>query len=105
MKVDAEYVEELLAELNELGEHAKIEAKTASEVGKSALETVCSFSNEPNLGGGHLLLGVAREKDPDLFGKQPYVVVGVSDPERISSELASRCATEFNGQSGHVLLR
>ncbi len=96
MKVDAEYVQSLIAELNELGEHTRIEAKRASEVGKSALETVCSFSNEPDLGGGHLLLGVAKEKDPDLFGKRPYVVVGVPDPERLSAELASRCATEFS---------
>ena len=96
MTVDATFIEGLVAELNELGEHTQIEAKTASEVGKSALETVCAFSNEPDLGGGHLLLGVARKKDPDLFGDRPYVVVGVPDPERVSAELASRCATEFD---------
>ncbi len=96
MSVDAAFVHDLINELNELGEHTRIEAKTASEVGKSALETVCAFSNEPDLGGGHLLLGVARSKTPDLFGDQPYEVVGVADPERVSSELANRCATEFN---------
>ena len=96
MKVDAEYVQGLIAELNELGEHTRIEAKTASELGKSALETVCSFSNEPDLGGGHLLLGVAKSQNADLFGTRPYVVVGVPDPEKVSGELASRCATEFN---------
>ena len=96
MSVQEETVRRLLAELNEVGEHTRIEAKRASDVGKSALETVCAFSNEPDLGGGHLLLGVAKEQDPDLFGNHQYVVVGVSDPERVSSELASRCATEFN---------
>ncbi|MBA3888188.1 MAG: putative DNA binding domain-containing protein [Acidobacteria bacterium] len=96
MRVDAEFVQGLIAELNELGEHTRVEAKTSSELGKAALETVCAFSNEPNLGGGHLLLGVAKEKNTDLFGKQPYVVVGVPDPEGVSAELANRCATEFN---------
>lgn len=96
MRVDAEFVQGLIAELNELGEHTRVEAKTSSELGKAALETVGAFSNEPNLGGGHLLLGVVKEKNTDLFGKQPYVVVGVPDPEGVSAELANRCATEFN---------
>jgi len=40
-------------------ESVMIEAKTASEVGSGILETISSFSNEPNRGGGYLLLGVA----------------------------------------------
>lgn len=38
---------ELLSELDELDEHVSVEAKTASDVGKSLLETICAFSNEP----------------------------------------------------------
>ena len=43
---------ELLESLNLLDEQECIEAKRASEVGKSLLETVCAFANEPGLGGG-----------------------------------------------------
>lgn len=53
---------DLLQSLNLLDETERIEAKRASEVGKSLLETVCAFANEPGLGGGWLLLGVVREE-------------------------------------------
>lgn len=43
---------ELLESLNLLDENEHIEAKRASEVGKSILETICAFANEPGLGGG-----------------------------------------------------
>ena len=55
---------ELLQSLNLLDETERIEAKRASEAGKSLLETVCAFANEPGLGGGWLLLGVVREELP-----------------------------------------
>ena len=96
MSVQEETVRRLLAELNEVGEHTRIEAKTASELGKSALETICAFANEPDLGGGHLLLGVARAESPDLFNVKPYTVLGMDDPERISDDLATQCASAFN---------
>ncbi len=48
--------EDLLSELNASDESPRIEAKRAREVGKSILETVIAFANEPGLGGGHLLL-------------------------------------------------
>lgn len=53
---------ELLESLNLLDENEHIEAKRASEAGKSILETICAFANEPGLGGGWLLLGVVREE-------------------------------------------
>ena len=96
MSVQEETVRRLLAELNEVGEHTRIEAKTASELGKSVLETICAFANEPDLGGGHLLLGVARAESPDLFNVKPYTVLGMDDPERISDDLATQCASAFN---------
>lgn len=96
MTPQEETVRRLLGELNEVGEHARIEAKTASELGKSALETICAFANEPDLGGGHLLLGVARAETQDLFDERPYTVVGVEDPEQVSDDLASKCASAFN---------
>lgn len=57
---------DLLASLNLLDETEHIEAKRASELGKSILETICAFANEPGLGGGWLLLGVVRD-DRALF--------------------------------------
>ena len=46
---------DLLESLNLLDENEHIEAKRASELGKSVLETICAFANEPGLGGGWLL--------------------------------------------------
>jgi ATP-dependent DNA helicase RecG len=52
---------------------------------------VVAFSNEPGLGGGHLLLGV--ERDPaDLFGGA-YGVMGMADPDKLQSDLVSQCAS------------
>jgi ATP-dependent DNA helicase RecG len=78
---------ELLEQLNALDEHTRIEAKTASELGKSVLETVCAFANEPGLGGGWILLGARLDEDA-LF--RQYVAVGVPDPDKLSRELASQ---------------
>src|SRR5690606_19541827 len=74
----------------------RIEAKTSAEFGKSLLETICAFANEPDLGGGHILLGVARADISDLFGERPYEIVGIAEPERLADDLASQCASAFN---------
>lgn len=84
---------ELLECLNLLDEHEHIEAKRASEAGKSILETVCAFANEPGLGGGWLLLGVARE-EMALF--PAYEVEGVEQPEKLGTEIATQCRNIFN---------
>ena len=85
--------QELLENLNLLDEHERVEAKSASEVGRSVLETVCAFANEPGLGGGWILLGVEREEDALFPAYQP---VGVLDPDKISADLASQCRSTFN---------
>lgn len=85
--------QELLERLNLLDENERIEAKRADEVGKSLLETVCAFSNEPGLGGGWLLLGVTRE-EMALF--PAYEVQGLDHPDKISADLASQVANMFN---------
>lgn len=54
--------EALLSELKQFGEHSQLEAKRATDVGDSIMQTICAFANEPGLGGGWLLLGV-REPD------------------------------------------
>jgi ATP-dependent DNA helicase RecG len=84
---------ELLDELNILDEHVSIDAKTASDVGNSILQTICAFANEPDLGGGHILLGVAADEESDW---PSYRVVGVDNPDKLQSDVASACATTFN---------
>ena len=84
---------ELLERLVNLDENEHIEAKRGSEIGTAVMETVCAFTNEPGLGGGHLLLGVARE-EMALF--PTYEVVGVENPDKLASDLATRCRNDFN---------
>ncbi|MBS3784873.1 MAG: putative DNA binding domain-containing protein [Anaerolineae bacterium] len=79
-------------QLRQLDESDRIEAKRASEIGESVLETVCAFANEPGMGGGWLLLGV--EKASDAPGD--YRVSGIADPEKLLSDLHSQCASVFN---------
>lgn len=86
---------DLLAQLNELDEHHRIEAKACSscELGESILETVCAFSNETDLEGGYLLLGVTRTRS---VARKFYEVIGVSDPDKLQADLVSQCASVFN---------
>jgi ATP-dependent DNA helicase RecG len=84
---------ELLESLNLLDEHERIEAKRASETGKSILETICAFANEPGLGGGWIALGVIRE-EMALFPS--YEVEGIDQPDKLSADIASQCRDMFN---------
>ncbi len=84
---------ELLRELNTVDESPGVEAKRASDSGKSLLETVIAFANEPGLGGGYLLLGVERVSST---GETRYRAVGIPDPDKLQSDLASQCASMLN---------
>lgn len=85
---------DILKELNELDENPRLEAKACrNELGQSFFESVCAFANEPGLGGGILILGVSRVED-DMFGA--YEVTGVTDPDKLSLDIASGCASKFN---------
>ena len=84
---------ELIEQLNALDEHERVEAKRGSEIGRSVMETVCAYANEPGLGGGHMLLGVERDEQ-DFF--LPWQIVGVEQPDKLAADLASRCANDFN---------
>ena len=88
-----DHVSALLAELNTSDEHTRLEAKRSSELGKSLLETICALSNEPGLGGGQILCGVAKPKDT-LFGQ--YTVEGVPQPDKLQLDIASKCASVFS---------
>lgn len=84
---------ELLESLNLIDENERIEAKRGSEVGKSLLETVCAFANEPGLGGGWIVLGLVRD---ELALFPSYEVEGVEQPDKVSADLASQCRDSFN---------
>jgi ATP-dependent DNA helicase RecG len=84
---------ELLENLNLLDENEHIEAKRASEIGKSVLESICAFANEPGLGGGWLLLGVVRDEQTL---SPTYQVEGIDQPEKLSAEIATQCRSVFN---------
>ena len=54
-------IKELLDALTMYGECYHIEAKECREcLGKSALETISAFSNEPDLNGSYLVLGLKK---------------------------------------------
>ncbi|HHV67847.1 MAG TPA: transcriptional regulator [Ochrobactrum intermedium] len=91
--IPKESSKDLIRILNETDETENLEAKLCSKsVSKSVYETICALSNEPDLGGGTILLGV--EKEEALFSF--YTAVGVTDPDKISSDIASACQTTFN---------
>lgn len=84
-------VESLLAELRALDEHPRIEAKRASQVGNSLMQSVCAFANEPGLGGGYLLLGVCEpDEQHDNFWAE-----GVGDIDKLLNEVQSNCRDQF----------
>ena len=79
--------------LNQQDECDWIEAKGGHESSHSVMETVCSFSNEPGLGGGYILLGVAEEKT-SLFPQ--YRTMHISDPDKFQRDFVSQCSSMFN---------
>lgn len=84
---------ELISLLNITDETSRIEVKRGTSIDKSILQSVCAFSNEPNLGGGYILLGIV----PDQFSLFPqYNVIGVENSDKLQSDLASQCASIFN---------
>ncbi len=88
-----EAIKELIDRLNATDECANIEAKRGSAIDTSILETICSLSNEPGLGGGYILLGVERVA-ATLFPE--YTVTGISESDKLQLNLASQCAAFFN---------
>ncbi|MHC2017987.1 ATP-binding protein [Methylobacterium sp. CM6247] len=89
-----EKVSQLIKELNATDETEELEAKEQSgnNISKTVYVTICALANEPDLGGGTILLGV--EKEEALFPF--YSPAGIKDPDKLSSDLASACSTMFN---------
>jgi ATP-dependent DNA helicase RecG len=84
---------ELFELLNQQDECDWIEAKGGHENSHSLMETVCSFSNEPGLGGGFILLGVAEEKSASI---PQYKSVHIADPDKFQRDFVSQCSSMFN---------
>ncbi len=90
-----ESIPELIKMLNEMDECDELEAKECSfgDVGKSVFETICALANEPDLGGGTILLGVHKEEGL-LFPL--YTASGVTNTDKITLDLSTGCASKFN---------
>ncbi|MBU1720793.1 MAG: putative DNA binding domain-containing protein [Bacteroidetes bacterium] len=85
--------QELFDLLNERDECPWIEAKGGGESSHAVMESVCAFCNEPGLGGGYILMGVAQDVTA-LFPQ--YKISGVQYPDKFQRDLATQCATMFN---------
>ena len=86
---------ELFAELNSFDENRRIEAKSASAVGKSMMETVCAFANEPGLCGGYLLLGAKRTGMAE-DGRPVYEPENIGNTDKVQSDFVAMCNSMFN---------
>ncbi|MGB8146339.1 MAG: ATP-binding protein, partial [Chromatiaceae bacterium] len=87
--------QDLLEELNASDESPRIEAKRSREIGKSILETVIAFANEPGMNGGWLLL-LGADWAINAKGDTVYRPEGVPTPDRLQQDLASQCASLLN---------
>ena len=85
-------IPELIARLNDADESDDIEAKrSTNELGKSALETIAAFANEPGAGGGYLIFGLKEDSDNHQFH-----ITGVHEPKKIETDVSTLCANSFN---------
>ena len=86
--------QEIFDQLNSIDENVRIDAKKASEIDKSIMETVCAFANEPGLGGGYLLLGAVRTGFKN--GLPVYVPENIENPDKIQNDITTQCSSMFN---------
>lgn len=86
--------EELLEILNDTDECPWIEAKGIGDTTISLMETVCSYSNEPGLGGGYILMSISA--DDSETAPAPYKIDAMPDPDKIQADIATQCAGMFN---------
>ena len=86
--------QEIFEQLNSIDENVRIDAKRASGIDKSIMETVCAFANEPGLGGGYLLLGAVRTGFKN--GLPVYVPENIENPDKIQNDVITQCSSMFN---------
>lgn len=87
---------DILDRLNSLDEDKRVEAKSGSKIDRSLMETICSFSNEPGMGGGDIILGVECSDIPNDNAVKTYNVIGVEDTDKLQSDIATQCSCMFN---------
>lgn len=86
-------VQTLWERLTEEGETVQLEAKEArGGIGDSIMQTVCAFANEPDLGGGYILLGVQELTEPETY----YVPIGLENTDQLLNNLQSNCRDQFD---------
>lgn len=86
--------EELFEILNDTDECPWIEAKGIGDTTTSIMETVCSYSNEPGLGGGYIVMSISA--DDSETAPEHYKVDPMTDPDKVQSDIATQCASMFN---------
>ncbi|EON78133.1 hypothetical protein ADIS_1330 [Lunatimonas lonarensis] len=91
--MDGYSAKDLFELLNQQDECDWIEAKGGKESSHSLMETVCSFSNEPGLGGGYILLGIAEDRGT-LFPQ--YKSVHIDNPDKVQRDFVTQCSSMFN---------
>jgi len=91
MNYTAQYLFDLL---NESDECVWIEAKGIGDTTTSIMETVCSYANEPGLGGGYILMSISVDNSESV--PVQYKVDPLPDPDKIQSDIATQCASMFN---------
>ena len=85
---------EIFNELQNCDETDRIEAKGASYgIGESFLASVSAFSNEPELGGGYILLGVSEDFEAS---NHKFSITGIDNPDKLQQQIASQCRELFN---------
>ena len=87
---------DILGRLNSLDEDKRVEAKSGSKIDRSLMETICSFSNEPGMSGGDIILGVECSDMPNDNAVKTYNVIGVEDTDKLQSDIATQCSCMFN---------
>ena len=85
--------QELYDILKDTDECVFIEAKGEDDTAESLMESVCSFSNEPGLGGGYILLGIGEDKNSK---DNRFLVEGLDDPDKKQLDISTQCASMFN---------
>ena len=84
--------EQILAQLRELDEQPRIEAKRGGAISDSVMQTLCAFANEPGLGGGYLLLGI---NEPDEHHSSFYPK-NLSNTDKLLNDLQTNCREQFD---------
>ncbi len=86
--------QELYNLLIQADESVWIEAKGHGDTNQSLMESVSSFSNDPGLGGGYILYGIAENKGAN--GKERFLIEEIVDCDKIQSDISTQCASLFN---------